>query len=478
MFNLKLFFKVAVIIVIVLFSMIPLELIRNSIFERKDRRTEVEYEVGNAWGRPQKFIGPVLAVPYRINHMRNDTIVSTDIRRAFFFPDDLNINSELIPEIRYRSIYEVILYNLDLKVEGTFAMPDFSQWKIDNKDVIWEEACIAIGISDMRGIMKELEFRWNDSPMIFKPGNRDIDIVGSGMHVLLPDLIDSDSSEENADGAVGLIIPDSNKKFSFAFNLQVNGSREFSVVPIGKQNNINMHSEWPDPSFYGSYLPNSREIDENGFNASWALTYFGRNFKQDWKESEVSSAIVNEIQGTDLGVILMMPVDYYAKVSRSAKYGILFIALTFVIYFLVEILGSIRIHPMQYLLVGSALALFYLILLSLSEHINFLASYISASAAVILLISIYSGTITKSKKRGLVLGGFLVMLYGYLYVLLQLQDYSLLLGSVALFVILAIFMMSTRKVNWYELNLSGNKNQENKKSILDRFEIKRKDESD
>lgn len=476
MFNLKLFLKVVIIGVLVLLSLIPLELITGIIRERKYRLAEVEEEVGDSWGKEQKFKGPLLTIPYKKKMFEEDSLVTTQILNANFFPEDLNIEADLKPEIRYRSLYKVILYNLDMKVEGYFDTPDFSQWKINNEDVLWDEAFITIGITDMRGIKEEVRFKWNDSSLLMKPGFENKELFHSGMHVMLPEILDS----------AGILELDrasskerERKRFDFAFNLNLNGSRDLSFIPIGKQNNINISSDWSNPSFYGSFLPTERQISDTSFKANWALTYFGRSFKQSWLDEERDRDLENNLNKSKFGVKLLLPVDYYQMSTRAAKYGILFISLTFVIYFLVEILGKVRLHPMQYLLVGSALALFYLLLVSLSEQVDFFLSYIIAAGATVILTSIYTGAITKNKKHGALLGGFLVILYGYLLVLLQLQDYSLLLGSVILFVVLSIFMLATRKINWYEINLAGSDKSKNKiKSFLDRIEIKKSGENE
>jgi inner membrane protein len=272
--------------------------------------------------------------------------------------------------------------------------------------------------------------RWGDETLTFEPGPGSVALCASGIHARVLGL------DAVAEGAS---VP-------FSFDLDLNGWRELLFAPLGKETRISLSSTWPSPSFTGKFLPDSREVRPNGFTAEWNISYLTRPFPQEWKDNEVTADLLGQWMG---GVTLFQPVDSYAKTSRTTKYGILFLVMTFAVYFLFEILGRLRIHPFQYLLVGFAICLFYLLLLSLSEHFGFGRSYLLASAGTVGLITAYSGCVLGNFGRAAAIGAGLSVLYGYLYVLLQLEDYALLLGSVGLFALLAAAMALTRRVDWY-----------------------------
>jgi inner membrane protein len=238
----------------------------------------------------------------------------------------------------------------------------------------------------------------------------------------------------------------------FQFELKLAGSRSLQFLPFGKKTNVSLHSNWQSPSFIGNYLPTRRDITPQGFSAHWEILHLARNYPQNWSDQEVTK---EKYQESAFGAELLFPVDHYQEVTRSAKYGILFIALTFVTFFFFEIFSRLKVHPVQYLLVSFGLCLFYLLLLSLSEYLGFGVAYALAGAATVLLISGYSGTVLKTGRRAFAMGGILAGLYAYLYVLLQLTDFALLMGSIGLFGILTIIMFITRKVDWYSLNGGG-----------------------
>ncbi|MBI5324914.1 MAG: cell envelope integrity protein CreD [Ignavibacteriae bacterium] len=439
----KIIIKLIIIAALVICSLIPLVLIGFIVEERKDRRVEVESEVSRLWGEAQQVIGPIMVIPYNEHEKKIESNGKTTdnliYRYAYFLPDMMKLESELIPQIRYRDIYEIPVYETSLRLEGSFPFPDFKSLNIDSSDVFWDDACLIASFSDMRGIKKEVDLQWNNSKnsgenkLYFLPGLIGPGLFNSGMHVKL----------------TGLRNNSNDTSFEYSFSLNLNGSRSLSFAPVGKVNYVTIASNWSNPSFSGSFLPTSRTIGKGKFEANWEITYFGRDYPQSWKSSDDVSQINSKIFNSLSTAELIIPVDTYQKTSRSVKYGILFIALTFLTFFLIEILRKMKIHPLQYLLVGLALTMFYLLLLSLSEHWNFLYAYITAGIANILLISAYVFAFLKSKKEGLLLAAVLIVLYGYLYVLLQLENYALLLGSSGLFLILAFVMYITRKIDWY-----------------------------
>jgi inner membrane protein len=418
-------FLVGALIVLLL---IPLGLVGGLIHERQGTRAEAEQEVSEKWGSRQILGGPVLLVPYvvRITDANGKTHVST--AHATLLPRRLDIEGDLTPEIRYRGIFEVPLYRARLRFAGEFALEELEPLKIPQEDLRWDEATLSVGVPDPRGIRETVRLLFNGAELDFEPGAGTGSVFPSGIHARV--------------GAPP-------QASAFSFELALNGSSHLGFVPVGQDNRVTLGSSWPDPSFTGAFLPNARTVTPDGFEAEWQLYYLGRSYPQQWKPGEVD---LNRLHASAAGVDLILPVDEYQKSMRSVKYGILFLVLTFGTYFLYEVLGRLRIHPFQYLLVGFALVLFYVLLLSLSEHIGFDAAYAAAAVATIGLIAGYSGFVLKQLSRVAGIGALLSGLYLYLYVLLQLEDYALLLGALGLFAALAAVMWITRRVDWYALH--------------------------
>jgi inner membrane protein len=422
--------RAAMIGILILVLLIPLVVVGGLVHERESTRNTVELEVAEKWGGSQSLLGPILSVPYRYRSEGPNRELLTYTGQARFLPSRLVIEGEVRPEIRYRGIYEVALYEVGLKWSGEFEPPDFDTFKVAPEDVMWDEAVLLVGIPDLRGIKDAIVARWGEESLSFEPGTGGVGVCASGIHARISGL----SSEPG-----GAPIP-------FSFELRLNGSRELRFSPLGKETRLSLVSTWPSPSFSGQFLPDTRAVTPQGFSAQWNVSYLTRPFPQEWRDHEVSAELLSQWTA---GVSLFQPVDSYAKTSRTTKYGVLFLFMTFAVYFLFEILGRLRIHPFQYLLVGFAICLFYLLLLSLSEHIGFGWSYLSASASIVGLIAAYSGSVLRSLPRAAAIGVGLAGLYFYLYVLLQLEDYALLLGSLGLFALLAAAMALTRRVDWY-----------------------------
>lgn len=423
-------FRALTIGFLILLLLIPLAAVSSLVGEREATRFAVEREVSEKWGGAQSLVGPILSVPYRYRASgpKGEVLALTGHTR--FLPSSLSIEGEVRPEIRYRGIYEVVLYEVALEVSGEFEPPDPGIWKIAPEDVLWDEAALIVGIPDLRGIKRAVVARWGEGTLSFEPGTGAGGLCASGIHARIPGL------DQAAPG----------ERLAFSFDLQLNGSRDLLFSPLGKATRIALASPWPSPSFAGKFLPDEREVTRNGFTAEWDISYLTRPFPQEWKDDEVAANLLGEWAA---GVTLFEPVDAYAKTRRSLKYGILFLFTTFAVYFLFEILNRLRLHPFQYLLVGFALSVFYLLLLSLAEHIGFGLSYLLASAGTVGLIGGYSGSVLGSARRAAGIGAGLSGLYAYLYVLLQLEDYALLLGSLGLFGLLAAAMALTRRVDWY-----------------------------
>jgi inner membrane protein len=426
--------KMVVIAVLILILLIPLLMVGGLVSERQQRHDAVTAEVASSWGNAQTLQGPVLVVPFHTYGEDDKGRLVTYEHRACFLPEALKVTGRLEPEKRSRGIFDVMLYRADLRLSGAFRRPSFGAWGIPSKDVQWDQASLAIGIPDMSGIRQGVDITWAGKVLQLSPGGAVEGLWSSGLQVPVSRLATAPEGQT----------------WDFGFDLVLNGSRELRVLPFGKQTTVSLRSPWASPSFVGKFLPESHRVTPQGFEATWNVPYFGRSYPQQWQGQETERvAPASAVMGSSFGVGLFLPVDVYQKTERSIKYGVLFILLTFLTFFLYEVFSPFALHPMQYLLVGSALCLFYVLLLSISEHAPFALAYILASLATIGLIAGYAAAILRGRLRALGVGTALAALYGYLYVLLQAEDYALLLGSVGLFLILALVMYVTRRLDWY-----------------------------
>lgn len=423
--------KIAVIGVLILVLLIPTEMLQGLIRERESTRDEAITEVSAKWGGQQVIGGPVLSVPYEVISKDDKGVEQRQTLFAHFLPDDLQINGNVQPEQRNRGIFVVMLYNTRLTIRGSFHKPSVASLGIPPEAMQWDKAFLSLGISDMKGIRDAITFRINKAPLSAEPGIPSNDLMPSGVSASIP------------------LRPDTtNLQFETAINL--NGSTQLSFLPFGKETHVTLQSPWSTPSFTGSFLPDQRRISEKGFQASWKVLQFNRNFPQQGVGNFLAKSISGYDELPSFGVKLLLPVDEYQKTMRSAKYGILFVILTFVSFFFVEILDRRRIHPIQYLLVGFAICLFYLLLLSISEHLSFDGAYLIGSGLILALITFYVRYVFQNLRLTALFSVILALLYGFFYSLLQLEDYSLLLGSFGLLLILGVIMYLTRHVNWYK----------------------------
>jgi inner membrane protein len=423
-------FKVFTIFILIMILLIPSSMIQSLIHEREARKGGVISEISSKWGNEQKITGPIITIPYKKYYKDKDGKTSHVIRYMHFLPDDLDLNCEIFPEIRYRGIYEAVLYNTQAKITGSFSHPDIKNMNIPETDVIWSGASISIGISDMRGIKDQVKTIFNNEEILMNPGIETNEVLVTGI-----------SSKVN--------LNEQKKKYNFKMNINLNGSYKLSFVPVGKTTTVSMSSTWTDPSFGGAYLPISRVIDKKGFKAKWKILHLNRTYPQQWTGQKY------KLTGSDFGVKLFIPVDIYQKSTRTAKYALLFIVFAFIAFFFSEIMNKLRLHPIQYLLLGFAITIFYVLLISISEHVNFDMAYLISGIAVIVLISVYAKSVLKNMRLAGMVSGILFTLYTYLYILLQLEDYALLMGSIGLFVVLSTVMYMTRKIDWYAIKFEN-----------------------
>lgn len=404
--------------IVILASAIPSKFIQDLVIEREVTKMNATLEVAEKWGGSQTISGPVLAVPYEFASGK-------ELKYAYFLPEDLTINGNVETEMRARGIYDISVYNSELSLTGSFLKPDFGSLNISEEAVHWDEAYLAVGLSDLKGLEKEIALDWNGTTSVLT--NQAAEEFGTAM-------------TQKVDGLAG-----AGSALSFKLDLSFKGSNELYFTPVGKTTTVNLTSNWIAPSFMGEFLPENYEILDSGFTAAWNIFYLNRNYPQAWLGDEFS------ISESEAGVDFFVPADAYHMTTRAVKYMMLFVFLTFFVFFFVEIMNKQKLHPVQYLLVGFALIIFYLLLLSLSEHIGFAKAYLLAGASIVGVIGGYSRSILGSKKLALFISAFMAALYLVLYIILQLSDYALLIGTLLLFVALTTTMYLTRKVDWYKL---------------------------
>jgi inner membrane protein len=418
--------KAVLIGVMVLVLLIPTAMIMGIISERERMQTQATEEVSAKWANAQTITGPVLIVPYSFTNAKNEVIV----QHACLLPDKLTVNGKLQPEIRKRGIYEVAVYSSKLQLTGAFALSDFATLNIPPASIAWNEAYLAMGVTDMRGIGNQVEVKWNGQPFIFNPGIPPGGILEGGIQAKVPVTINSDSL------SLG----------SFAIQLTLKGSGQVYFSPVGKTTQVSLSANWPNPSFDGAFLPDTREVNADSFSANWQVLHLNRNFPQAWKIGDKY-----DIHGADFGVKLFLPVDGYAKSMRAVKYAILIIGLTFLLFYFIELLQNYPVHPLQYILIGIALCIFYTLLIALAEQLSFNVAYGIAALLTLLLVTAYARSVFKKNSTALAVGGTLLTLYGFIYVIIQSEDQALLMGSLGLFIILAIVMYFSRKIKWESL---------------------------
>jgi inner membrane protein len=424
--------KVILICFLVLLLQIPIAKIKNVIKEREQTREKAQSEVTSKWGNSQLLSGPSIIVPYNMNRSyQSENPGQSNIGYATFLPESLKISGKLDSQLLYRGIYKIPVYTMLLDISGSFVTPNFSEWTVDEKDIFWDRAYLVLCLTDSWSITKSPSLLWNDKKLNFLPDAGEFGNNKQGLSVKLKDSLN---------GA----------NFNFSFSMVLNGSVSAFFVPFGRDTEVNLSSNWKSPSFQGFCLPKSRTVNSDGFEATWNVPFLSRNFPQKWLSSS-NLTMDKAIESSSFGVEMISPVNHYTMSQRSVKYHILFLVLTFATLWLFEILAKIRVHPIQYLLIGMGMCLFYLLELSLAEQLGFIQAYSIASAAIVILVSAYSAAVLKARKRALIVGAVVTILYMYLYVLLMIEDYALLSGSIGLFVVLAAIMFLTRKVDWYFL---------------------------
>ena len=437
------FFLVCFLIVLLL---IPLLLVNALIWERESRAQAVRSEVSQLWGPEQQILGPFLIVPYtvRLETMQGDKRIEViQERRAVFTPEVLEAVGRAESKTLHRSIFEVPVYAARLTLSGRFAVPSIGDVAADAVSVRWRDAAFVLSLSGVSGLKEAAVLKIAGGADIpFAPSIGIPERAGQGAAAAYGSL---NGIHAKLGGAV---VPDPQQPpqaFAFTVDLVFNGSLSFSIAPVARETRVSLASDWPHPSFFGGFLPDDRQVTASGFTASWKVPHLARSVPEAWS---LADAALQRLQPFAFGVRLIAPVDFYSLVTRAVKYGIQFLALAFMAVFCLELMSERRVHPVQYLFTGIALVFFYVLLLSLAEHLGFLTAYLAASVATGSMLAVYVGAAFRSAFKGLVMLAVFAAIYAILYLILQLEDYALLAGAILGFVALTVVMFVTLRVDW------------------------------
>ena len=421
-------FKVLGIALLALLMLIPLSEVNGLIGEREGRAREATQHIAERWGAQQLLGAPVLVVPVKRQILQDKTWTSIE-EREYILADHAAFTGKLAPEMRRYGIYETAVYTADLTIEGRFDAADIAALGASGAEPQWRRAELRVPIADVRGIRRISTLKFGERDLAFGPAADGVAKVAS---VSAPAALDPTTLSGT--------LP-------FSFTLTLAGTERFAVLPLARKTDVNLSSTWPDPGFDGAFLPAAHRIDAGGFEAQWQVLDLNRRLAQHWRESESPGAIGESA----FGITLTQPAGSYQQNVRAGKYGVLFIVFTFVAFFLFEVRRRLRVHPVQYLLVGIALCTFYVVLLALSEEIGFGWAYAIAAACVVAIVSGYAAVVLRAHRAGMLLGAMLALVYALLYGLVVSEDYALLMGSMALLAGIAGFMYLTRRVDWYAL---------------------------
>jgi inner membrane protein len=428
--------KVALISFLTILLLIPSNLIQDLISERQARQDEINKEITDKWSGKQLIEGPIMVLPYKKFIGNKDaagkTIYKEIVTNIYILPELLNVKSSLEPQILHRGIFDAVVYDSKVNVNGKFSNLELDKSGIDPEMLLWDKAKVVIGISDLKGMKNNPEIKLADQTYQVEPDFTSLKLFTNNL-IILPNL----SKEKRT-------------SLSFSFNLDLRGSNELSFLHLGKSTQVSVNGKWNDPSFIGRYLPEERIINENSFSATWKIPYFNRPFPQQWEE-------VNSVLKTDdkasFGVKLILPVDQYQKTMRTAKYSFLIILLTFISLLFTEMIQKKKVHLLQYVLIGAAMIIYYSLLLSFSEQVGFNYAYLIASVSTIVLIGTFIASLLKNLKVAFILSAVLGVFYGFIFIIIQLQDLALLYGSIGLFIIIATIMYLSSKMDWSKKQL-------------------------
>ena len=415
---------------LILLLLLPVGMIKDLIRERTGLYDAARANVAAAWGAPQTIGGPILVVPFQFTRMSYaQPVTITD--ELYLLPEALELTGVAESAERFRGIYGVPVYTARFHVSGRFAPPALGA-EYQDLTILWDQAQIALPLADARSVKEPIVLTSGTATTTFQPGGTRVPGFGPQLVAPYAEL-----------GLGALTAPQ-----AFSFELVLQGTETLRFLPLGGETRVSVTSDWPSPSFSGAYLPDERSVTDTGFSAQWRVLDLGRGYASSWTRAD---AAPQSVAASAFGVELMTPVGIHEASMRAAKYAVLIIGLTFVAYFLFELFAALRLHALQYLLIGMANCVFYLLLLALAEQIGFAYAYLASATAATTLIAMYSAAVLRSLRRAVPVAGLLAALYGSLYVTLRAEDYALLFGALGLFVVLAAFMYLTRRVDWFSV---------------------------
>lgn len=418
--------KVLGIAALALVMLIPLAQVNDLVGEREGRAREATQKIAERWGAQQVIAAPVLVVPVQ-RRVQHDKEWITVEEREYVLADRAALTGRMAPELRRYGIYETAVYTADIGIEGRFDGADIAALAAPGAEPQWARAELRVPVADVRGIRRVSTLHFGDRELAFGPSGDGVAAVAA------------------IRATAQLDAPKLGQTLPFSFTLTLAGTERLAVLPLARETDLHLSGPWPDPGFDGAFLPASRHVGAGGFDADWQVLDLNRRLAQHWRESDAPAALCE----TAFGITLTQPAGGYQQNVRAGKYGVLFVALTFVAFFLFEVLRGLRVNPVQYLLVGLALSTFYVVLLALSEQVGFGPAYAIAAACVVAMIGGYAGAVLAERRAGLVLGALVAVIYGLLYGLVVSEDYALLMGSLALLAAVAAMMYLTRRVDWY-----------------------------
>jgi inner membrane protein len=428
--------KALLIVALTIAMALPLLFISFVLDDRRGTATAAAEEIANSSGGPQTVQGPILVIPYSVDlpagvviDGKPQTVREDGVR--IVLPENLNIVAQAATQTRARGIYTVPVFESRIDMRANFSRETLEKLFPANARIRWQDASIVMSVSDARGLAENIALREGAASLPFQPG------FGAGM---------ANTDAKDRQGLHALLPLDGARDIAVSTQILLRGSRELNFVPLGRRTAVSLDSPWASPSFAGAFLPGQRTIDQRGFRANWVVPYLARGFEQVFETPATAMAAFPK---SAFGVRFYQPVDFYQLVTRALKYAVLFVAMAFLSFFVVEIVTQRRLHAVQYALVGAAQVLFYLLLLSLSEHVGFALAYLAAAGGTVVLTGLYAAAAFRSRARAGVLTAILAALYSLLYVILNAEDASLLIGSGMLFAALAGTMYVTRRIDWY-----------------------------
>ena len=427
--NVSILLKLAFVGFLLLILMIPNGMIKGLIYERSGYESEVKRDVAATWGNQQVLIGPLLTIPctVRKSHVVNgETKTYTVTKHYHTIPSMLDVKSQMETTSLKKSIYDIWLFTSEMTFTGEFTMDRIEV--SDLETVHWDQAILTLGMSDAHGLEGNINATLDGKSIEFEPGSLVSGVFPRGVSATI-------NLEEG-------------KSFAFSIACKLRGSESLNFIPIAEESRVEINSDWHSPGFIGVLSPSQREVSDAGFRVVWESGKFTKDNPDNWFDTAFT--FMDYSHGS-FGVELVEPVNHYQKNTRSAKYSFLILGLTFLVFFFFEVGNGLRVHPIQYLLVGLSLTVFYLLLLSLTEHIGFDKAYIVAAIATLASTVMYARSFFQSTKQSVIFLFILVLLYIYIFVLLQLEGYALLAGAIGVFIILCIVMYLTRSIDYYQL---------------------------